>query len=73
MVKFADTQKDKDQKKLQQMQSSIWNMAAGINFSPQSYLATAALSQQFAANAVSAIRFADTKSPRPYIKNTKFS
>ncbi|XKL63822.1 hypothetical protein PGB90_006186 [Kerria lacca] len=50
VVKFADTQKDKDQKKLQQMQSSIWNMAAGMNFSPQSYLATAALSQQFAAN-----------------------
>ncbi|XP_065209967.1 CUGBP Elav-like family member 1 isoform X8 [Planococcus citri] len=50
VVKFADTQKDKDQKKLQQMQSSIWNMA-GISFSPQQYLATAALSQQFAPNA----------------------
>ncbi|KAK7591162.1 hypothetical protein V9T40_002775 [Parthenolecanium corni] len=50
VVKFADTQKDKDQKKLQQIQSNIWNMAAGMNFSPQSYLATAALSQQFATN-----------------------
>lgn len=53
VVKFADTQKDKDQKKLQQIQSNIWNMAAGMNFSPQSYLATAALSQQFATNGVS--------------------
>lgn len=55
VVKFADTQKDKDQKKLQQIQSNIWNMAAGMNFSPQSYLATAALSQQFATNGVSII------------------
>lgn len=39
------------------MHSSIWNMAAGMNFSPQSYLATAALSQQFAAGTVSIIEF----------------
>lgn len=32
-------------------------MAAGMNFSPQSYLATAALSQQFAAGTVSIIEF----------------
>lgn len=48
-MKFADTQKDKDQKKLQQMHSNIWNMA-GINLSPHSYLATAALTQQLANN-----------------------
>jgi len=27
VVKFADTQKDKEQKKIQQMQTSIWNLA----------------------------------------------
>ncbi|KAI5753123.1 hypothetical protein M8J77_023684 [Diaphorina citri] len=34
VVKFADTQKEKDQKRLQQMQANLWNLA------PQSYLAS---------------------------------
>lgn len=34
VVKFADTQKEKDQKRLQQMQANLWNIA------PQSYLAS---------------------------------
>lgn len=33
MVKFADTQKDKDQKRLQQMQANLWNIA-GVNMTP---------------------------------------
>lgn len=32
VVKFADTQKEKEQKKLQQMQANLWNLtAANIN------------------------------------------
>lgn len=31
VVKFADTQKEKDAKRLQQMQASLWNIAAGLN------------------------------------------
>ena len=27
VVKFADTQKDKEQKKVQQLQSNLWNMS----------------------------------------------
>ncbi|XP_023248103.1 CUGBP Elav-like family member 1 isoform X3 [Copidosoma floridanum] len=38
VVKFADTQKDKDQKKLQQMQTNLWNIA-GVNMTPH-YLTT---------------------------------
>ncbi|CAH1407071.1 unnamed protein product [Nezara viridula] len=37
VVKFADTQKEKDQKRLQQMQANLWNLA-GVSLSPQSYL-----------------------------------
>ncbi|KDR17425.1 CUG-BP- and ETR-3-like factor 2, partial [Zootermopsis nevadensis] len=37
VVKFADTQKEKDQKRLQQMQANLWNLA-GVNMGPQ-YLA----------------------------------
>ncbi|XP_023315279.1 CUGBP Elav-like family member 1 isoform X16 [Trichogramma pretiosum] len=33
VVKFADTQKDKDQKRLQQMQANLWNIA-GVNMNP---------------------------------------
>lgn len=28
VVKFADTQKEKEQKKMQQMQANLWNLAA---------------------------------------------
>jgi bruno len=31
VVKFADTQKEKDAKRIQSMQSNLWNFAAGIN------------------------------------------
>ncbi|XP_037918331.1 CUGBP Elav-like family member 2 isoform X3 [Hermetia illucens] len=31
VVKFADTQKEKEQKKMQQMQANLWNLAANIN------------------------------------------
>ncbi|KAK7865332.1 hypothetical protein R5R35_006825 [Gryllus longicercus] len=34
VVKFADTQKEKDQKRLQQMQANLWNLA-GVNMAPQ--------------------------------------
>ncbi|XP_071454810.1 CUGBP Elav-like family member 1 isoform X8 [Hetaerina americana] len=34
VVKFADTQKEKDQKRLQQMQANLWNLA-GVNVGPQ--------------------------------------
>lgn len=33
VVKFADTQKEKDAKRLQQMQSSLFNITAGLNSS----------------------------------------
>lgn len=31
VVKFADTQKEKEQKKMQQMQASIWNISSPIS------------------------------------------
>ena len=31
VVKFADTQKEKEQKKMQQMQANLWNLATNIN------------------------------------------
>lgn len=31
VVKFADTQKEKDAKKMQHMQTSLWNISGGIN------------------------------------------
>jgi bruno len=31
VVKFADTQKEKDAKRIQALQSSLWNFAANIN------------------------------------------
>lgn len=31
VVKFADTQKEKDAKRVQSIQSNLWNFAAGIN------------------------------------------
>lgn len=34
VVKFADTQKEKDQKRLQQMQANLYNLA-GVNMGPQ--------------------------------------
>ncbi|XP_067010171.1 CUGBP Elav-like family member 2 isoform X3 [Anabrus simplex] len=34
VVKFADTQKEKDQKRLQQMQANLWNLA-GVSMAPQ--------------------------------------
>ncbi|CAH0387849.1 unnamed protein product [Bemisia tabaci] len=46
VVKFADTQKEKDQKKMQQMQANIWSSLASVNISPQSYFTAAALSNQ---------------------------
>ncbi|XP_050465572.1 CUGBP Elav-like family member 2 isoform X5 [Cataglyphis hispanica] len=33
VVKFADTQKEKDQKRMQQLQSNLWNIA-GVNIAP---------------------------------------
>lgn len=34
VVKFADTQKEKEQKKMQQMQANLWNLAtANMNIS----------------------------------------
>ncbi|XP_076223345.1 CUGBP Elav-like family member 1 isoform X3 [Nomia melanderi] len=33
VVKFADTQKEKDQKRMQQLQTSLWNIA-GVNMAP---------------------------------------
>lgn len=38
VVKFADTQKEKDQKRMQQLQSNLWNIA-GVNITPH-YLAS---------------------------------
>ncbi|KAL1122180.1 hypothetical protein AAG570_003585 [Ranatra chinensis] len=40
VVKFADTQKEKDQKRLQQIQSNLWNLT-GVTLPPQSYLTSA--------------------------------
>ncbi|XP_036138329.1 CUGBP Elav-like family member 1 isoform X2 [Monomorium pharaonis] len=37
VVKFADTQKEKDQKRMQQLQTNLWNIA-GVNITPH-YLA----------------------------------
>ena len=31
VVKFADTQKEKEQKKIQQIQSNLWNLATNLN------------------------------------------
>jgi bruno len=31
VVKFADTQKEKDAKRIQAIQSSLWNFAAGVS------------------------------------------
>lgn len=31
VVKFADTQKEKEQKKIQQIQANLWNIAAAAN------------------------------------------
>lgn len=31
VVKFADTQKEKDAKRVQSIQSNLWNFAAGLN------------------------------------------
>ncbi|EZA60786.1 CUGBP Elav-like family member 3-A [Ooceraea biroi] len=41
VVKFADTQKEKDQKRMQQLQSNLWNIA-GVNITPH-YLAESSL------------------------------
>ena len=35
VVKFADTQKDKDQKRLQQLQNKLWDISGSNNISPQ--------------------------------------
>ncbi|KAF7380029.1 hypothetical protein HZH66_014384 [Vespula vulgaris] len=42
VVKFADTQKEKDQKRMQQIQANLWNIA-GVNMAPH-YLTTVQLS-----------------------------
>lgn len=46
VVKFADTQKEKDQKKQQQMITNLWNMANIVNLSqtPQTYMVSPAVS-----------------------------
>lgn len=44
VVKFADTQKEKEQKKMQQMQTNLWNLAAAnMNISPISQTASTPL------------------------------
>lgn len=40
VVKFADTQKEKEQKKMQQMQANLWNLAAANMNMPISQSAT---------------------------------
>lgn len=40
VVKFADTQKEKEQKKLQAMQASLWGISAPV--APAAYLASEA-------------------------------
>ncbi|XP_050442910.1 CUGBP Elav-like family member 1 isoform X2 [Adelges cooleyi] len=47
VVKFADTQKEKDQKRMQQMQANLWGLAAtGNNSSTAQYLALGVLANQ---------------------------
>lgn len=48
VVKFADTQKEKDQKRMQQMQANLWGLAAtGGNSVPTAqYLALGVLANQ---------------------------
>ena len=36
VVKFADTQKEKEQKKIQQIQANLWNIAAATNINNMS-------------------------------------
>lgn len=43
VVKFADTQKEKEQKKMQQMQTNLWNLAAANMNIPISQMATTPL------------------------------
>lgn len=45
VVKFADTQKEKDQKRMQQIQANLWNIA-GVNMAPH-YLTTVRISLIF--------------------------
>ncbi|XP_028967214.1 CUGBP Elav-like family member 2 [Galendromus occidentalis] len=49
VVKFADTQKEKDQKKQQQMITNLWNMANIVNLSqtPQTYMVSPATQNSF--------------------------
>ncbi|PNF20696.1 hypothetical protein B7P43_G00320 [Cryptotermes secundus] len=60
VVKFADTQKEKDQKRLQQMQANLWNLA-GVNMGPQ-YLA---LLQQIQASQSAAAAAGATANGQP--------
>ncbi|VVC35782.1 Hypothetical protein CINCED_3A023612 [Cinara cedri] len=47
VVKFADTQKEKDQKRMQQMQANLWGLAAtGNNVPTAQYLALGVLANQ---------------------------
>ena len=46
VVKFADTQKEKEQKKIQQMSANLWNISAMNSITPQ-YLAVSIHSQPF--------------------------
>lgn len=41
VVKFADTQKEKEQKKMQQMQASIWNITSPLTTTPLTQSAAA--------------------------------
>lgn len=36
VVKFADTQKEKEQKRIQQIQKNLWNLPSGLNLAPLS-------------------------------------
>ncbi|XP_069682946.1 CUGBP Elav-like family member 2 isoform X8 [Periplaneta americana] len=60
VVKFADTQKEKDQKRLQQMQANLWNLA-GVNMGPQ-YLT---LLQQIQASQAAAATAGATPNGQP--------
>ncbi|XP_071454809.1 CUGBP Elav-like family member 2 isoform X7 [Hetaerina americana] len=53
VVKFADTQKEKDQKRLQQMQANLWNLA-GVNVGPQ-YLSLLQQMQNSGQNSLSSL------------------